>query len=69
MWVTDEICYPTFLLLPKNLRLLNLETAWWNLTKFWQSVILIDHGSAISSLGSAVVKRKMKFADERALQI
>ena len=34
------------------LHLLNLETAWWNLTKFWQSVILIDHGSAISSLGS-----------------
>ena len=69
MRVTDEIYYPMFLLLPKNLRLLNLETAWWNLTKFWQSVILIDYGSAISSLGSAVVKRKMKFADDRAMQI
>ena len=69
MRVADEVCYPMFLLLPWNLRLLNLETAWWNFTKFWQSAILIDQRSAISSLGSTVVKRKMKCADERALQI
>ena len=69
MRVADEVCYPMFLLLPWNLRLLYLETAWWNFTKFWQSAILIDQRSAISSLGSTVVKRKMKCADERALQI
>ena len=69
MRVADEICYPMFLLLPYNLRIYDPETARWNFTKFWQSTILIDQRSAISSLGSIVVKGKMKFTDERAMQI
>jgi hypothetical protein len=61
MRVEDEICYPMFFLLPWNLRISDPETAWWNFTKFWQSAILIDQRSTISSLGSTVVKGKMKF--------
>ena len=57
----DEICYLMFLLLPWNLHISDLDNSMVGFSKFWQSAILIDQRGAISSLGSTIVERKMKF--------